>query len=161
MVETTDPIVSAEPDQSEVRVYDAAQIWCSAVFFGPLAGGWFLTRNMKALGETRAAINGMITVFLIFSALFLFFFSVVMIHPEILDTIPAVVIPLMIGGYFNVWAKKQEPKVKVLREHGASSVANWKVIVVGGMWAVTTWALMYALAIVRHIVLVKLGYPPS
>ena len=124
-----------------VRLYGISQIAWSTFLFGPLAGGWFMSRNFKVFGEEGAAFRTALTGFIgalatVAAAIFL---------PE---NFPGKLIPLFYLTVVSALAAKlQKERLEALKATGIPQASGGRVFLVGFLCLVITLVSAFAVFI--------------
>jgi hypothetical protein len=117
------------------KVYSPRQIYVASFIGGPLSGGWFLSRNYRAISNSPAAIRSLVAGWAIVVALFPLMF----VLPE---KIPNYVIPIAYSAGFYYFAK---PRFSPDAARGIGIVSGWrqwlKIIGISLCWLALTFAL--------------------
>ncbi|MFI0431215.1 hypothetical protein [Mariniflexile sp. HMF6888] len=125
----TETINQVENTSKNIKLYSSKAISGATFLGGPLAAGYLISENFKALNKPdegrKSLIIGIITTIILFGGLFMF--------PEkIIDKIPRQLIPLIYTGIIWVIVEwTQGDSLKAHKEYGNSFFSGWKAAGIG------------------------------
>ncbi|MFH4964864.1 hypothetical protein V8G69_07655 [Gaetbulibacter sp. M235] len=113
----------------EIKLYSSKAISGATFLGGPLAAGYLISENFKALNKPddgrKSLIIGIITTIVLFGGIF-------MLPESIIDKIPRQIIPLIYTGIiWGIVEWKQGDILKVHKENGNSFFSGWRAAGVG------------------------------
>lgn len=113
----------------DLILYSPLAIGGATFLGGPLAAGYLISENFRALKKTRAAgislVAGIITTIVIFGALF-------MLPENMVDSIPNQVIPVIyMGIIWSILSRTQGAILKLHKENGNKFYSGWRVAAIG------------------------------
>ncbi len=123
------------------KLYTEKAVLITTFFGGPVAAGYMMGENYKALGEdkagTRSFIIGLLSSILMYVALFLF-------PDSFIESIPTVIIP----GIYTfiivlIFQKYQKPAVALHKENGGEFYSGWKAAGIGGIFLLVQLAVIF------------------
>ncbi|NAS13111.1 hypothetical protein [Poritiphilus flavus] len=122
----TEPV---ENKTKGIKLYSSKAIGGATFFGGPLAAGYMIGENFKALGKPSEGRNsliiGIVTTIILFTGIF-------MIPENIIDNIPRQIIPLIYTGIiWGIVEWKQGDVLKLHKENGNSFFSGWRAAGIG------------------------------
>ncbi len=124
------------------KLYSQKGISIATFFGGPLAAGYLIRQNFKALGKEREGLFSIILGILFTAAVFVPLF---MLPEEIIDKIPNQLIPgiytLIIYGIVEIIQGKD---LKIHKDEKRKFESNWKATGIGFLWMLVLGAVLVA-----------------
>ncbi|MCL6273286.1 hypothetical protein M3P19_04655 [Muricauda sp. 2012CJ35-5] len=119
----------SENPTENIKLYTSKSIWCATFLGGPLAAGYMIGENYKALDKPEEGRNALILGIVVTIALFTIIF---MIPEHLMDKIPNQLIPLFYT--FIIWGIvewKQGDVLKAHKENGDTFFSGWRAAGIG------------------------------
>ncbi len=125
----TEQEVNKEDNTKDIKLYSSKAISGATFLGGPLAAGYLIRENFKALDKPKegqnALIIGIVSTLLLFGGIF-------MIPENIIDKIPQQLIPIVYTAIiWGIVEWKQGDILKTHKENGNSFFSGWRAAGVG------------------------------
>ena len=124
------------------KVYSAVGVRLGTFIGGPIAGGYLLSQNFKAIGRTdlarRAQVLGILTTLILTSIL-------IALPEEATSKIPNVLLPLLFMFLANrLFERYQKAAVdQLLETQKGAQLSNWNAAGVALLFAIATFSLFF------------------
>jgi len=118
-----------ENQTKNIKLYSSKAISGATFLGGPMAGGYMIGENYKALNKPiegrNSLIIGIVSTIVLFTGIF-------MIPESIIDKVPRQFIPLVyVGIIWGIVEWKQGEVLKLHQENGNSFYSGWKAALIG------------------------------
>ncbi|WP_242206692.1 hypothetical protein [Aestuariivivens insulae] len=125
----TETELKTENNTKDIKLYSSKAISGATFLGGPLAAGYLIGENFKALNKPdegrKSLIFGIITTIILFGGMF-------MLPEKIIDQIPRQLIPLIYTGIiWGIVEWTQGEPLKAHKEYGNSFFSGWKAAGIG------------------------------
>ena len=125
----TEPESQLENKTKNIKLYSSKAVTGATFLGGPLAAGYLISENFKALNKPnegrRSLIIGIIATIALFTGMF-------MIPESIMDKMPRQLIPLIYTGIiWGIVEWKQGNELKTHKENGNLFFSGWKAAGIG------------------------------
>lgn len=140
MIESTSQL-EKENLTNNLKLYSLKSIALGSFIGSPLAAGYLISENYKALNEPDKARNTIITYII---ATILLFIVLFLIPEEILDKVPSFIIPIIYTAIIGVIVEKQQGAIlRSHEENGNELYSGWRAAGIGLVTVVIIIALVF------------------
>ncbi len=128
MIESNHQLEKENPT-THIKLYSIKSIALGSFIGSPLAAGYLISENFKALNEPEKARNTIIVYIIVTICLFTVLF---LIPEEILDKIPSFIIPIIYTVIIGVIVEKQQGAIlRAHEENGNELYSGWRAAGIG------------------------------